>query len=238
MKNLSNCWEVFMNKDNQQLSFIKREIKMVKRVHECYPYVKDCYLFDESGKVWNENTKHVLATSISFNGYPTVSVQKIQGGVSRITIHRLLMIGFKPVENMQNLQVNHIDGNKKNNNLDNLEWCTSKENIQHAIKTGLTNFDYLYGEGTNFSHYTEQDALKVLALLKTNEYTDKDIENITGLPARSFISRIRRGETWKYLTKDITTPLGKAQRPSTFNKKSSTTISKESTSKWMETVSP
>ena len=95
------------------------------------------------------------------------------------------------------------DGNKQNNIISNLEWATSKENIQHAIINHLTNFDYLNGEGTNFSHYTENDAKKVIELLKTNKYTDKEISSLTGFPVRSFIAKIRRKETWKYLTKDI-----------------------------------
>lgn len=47
-------------------------------------------------------------------------------------IHRLVLITFNPVENMDNLQVNHKDGNPTNNKLDNLEWVTPSENIKHS----------------------------------------------------------------------------------------------------------
>ena len=59
------------------------------------------------------------------------------------------MMAFCPVENMEKLEVNHIDGNKRNNNLDNLEWCTSSENQKHAYKMGLNKLRY--GENNNFS---------------------------------------------------------------------------------------
>lgn len=51
----------------------------------------------------------------------------------------MLMMAFRPVENMENLQVNHKDGNKQNNSFDNLEWVTVKENINHAWKNGLSH---------------------------------------------------------------------------------------------------
>ena len=52
------------------------------------------------------------------------------------TIHSMVMLAFK-WKRPDWLEVNHIDGNKKNNNLENLEYCTRQENIQHAYKIWL-----------------------------------------------------------------------------------------------------
>ena len=49
-------------------------------------------------------------------------------------VHRLVMETFNPIDNSQLLQVNHKDGNKHNNNINNLEWVTNMENMHHAIK--------------------------------------------------------------------------------------------------------
>lgn len=57
-------------------------------------------------------------------------------------VHRLLMIAFRGYDPKRPV-VNHIDGNKLNNSLDNLEWTTSSENNRHAYATGLKSADYL-----------------------------------------------------------------------------------------------
>lgn len=58
------------------------------------------------------------------------------GKTKRFYVHRLVAISFLSNEN-KSLQINHKDGNPKNNNVSNLEWATSKENIQHAFKNNL-----------------------------------------------------------------------------------------------------
>lgn len=68
-------------------------------------------------------------------GYPEVVLFK-EGEKKYQLIHRLVALTFVPNEENKP-EVNHIDGNKINNNAENLEWCTSSENQQHAYRTGL-----------------------------------------------------------------------------------------------------
>lgn len=75
------------------------------------------------------------------DGYLIVSLYKNNKGNLRY-VHRLVAESFIP--NTENKDtVNHIDGNKKNNILENLEWATHKENINHAIETGLSTLEHL-----------------------------------------------------------------------------------------------
>ena len=69
-------------------------------------------------------------------------------------IHRLVVSHFiSPIP--QNMVINHIDGNKHNNRVDNLEIVTQHDNIQHALNTGLMNF---YGEKQGAAKITNQQA--------------------------------------------------------------------------------
>lgn len=65
-------------------------------------------------------------------GYFYVSLCK-KGSIVKHYIHRLLAEAFIPNENNYN-EVNHIDEDKTNNNLNNLEWCSHKYNINHSVK--------------------------------------------------------------------------------------------------------
>lgn len=80
------------------------------------------------------------------NGYQFVRLSK-EGKHTEISVHRLVLQTFKPNQNPElYTQINHIDENKENNKLDNLEWCTAEENNNHgtrkerAIKTRRRHF--------------------------------------------------------------------------------------------------
>ena len=73
-------------------------------------------------------------------GYMQVTIYNDIGKPKTIKVHRLVARAF--IENKNNLpQVNHKDGNKLNNCIDNLEWITHKENIRHSYRTGLHNIE-------------------------------------------------------------------------------------------------
>lgn len=96
------------------------------------------YVLFENGKILNTNTGRYLKIRISKVGYPIAQLWKNNKGHIRY-MHRLLMEAF--VNNPENKnQVNHIDGDKTNNDLTNLEWCTGSENLKHAYRTGLNGF--------------------------------------------------------------------------------------------------
>lgn len=81
--------------------------------------------------------ERILRGTDAFDGYKIVSLTKQT--IKKKRVHRLVAEAFIP--NPMNLPVvNHLDGDKHNNCVSNLEWCTKKENTNHAIKTGLMRF--------------------------------------------------------------------------------------------------
>lgn len=96
---------------------------------------KTNYSISSEGQVRNDLTNRILKQQIQ-NGYChcTLSVDKKP---KRCRVHRLVAIAF--IDNPENKEfVNHKDGNRQNNKVDNLEWVTPSENTKHAIQTGLT----------------------------------------------------------------------------------------------------
>lgn len=94
------------------------------------------YIIYDDGRVYSKHSKKFLKGEITSFGYVRITLY-YDGKRKRYQLHRLIMETFCPVDNSQNLQVNHKNGDKLDNRLNNLEWVTAKENIYHAIKTGL-----------------------------------------------------------------------------------------------------
>jgi hypothetical protein len=93
------------------------------------------HYIDKNGNVINILRNKILSPSITKKGYLRVHIMHNKKE-AHFFIHRLLALAY--IENPLNKPfINHIDGNKLNNVLSNLEWCTNSENIKHAYDNGL-----------------------------------------------------------------------------------------------------
>ena len=96
------------------------------------------YLISNYGRVMNHKTKRLLKPAKKPAGYLQVSLWKNNKGYSK-DIHQLVYISFTKDFNLTGYVINHIDGNKTNNNITNLEKITYQENNLHAVYTIKTN---------------------------------------------------------------------------------------------------
>jgi hypothetical protein len=144
------------------------------------------YEVSDFGRIRNKHTGVVLKPLID-KGYQRVNVYR-SGKLYRKSIHRLVLFAFIPNDDPEKkVQVNHIDGNKTNNNLHNLEWCTRSENITHAIKTGLQT---RFGRQRNVIQMSKDG--KIIARYSSA----RDAERKTGIK-ESKISCVCTGKKYK-----------------------------------------
>lgn len=131
----------------------------------------------------------ILSAATNAQGYKQVRlVSKSQS--KNMLVHRLVMMAFKPEK--EKLQVNHIDGNKENNHIDNLEWTTAKENIHHAYRTGLNNRRNKVQQYDKDGYLIAEYASARLAAKLLNYYISGISEAANG--KRKFY----KGYRWKY----------------------------------------
>lgn len=112
---------------------------------------------------------YVLKTQRDKKGYHRIRITINRVKMS-FKVHRLVAKAF--IENPNNLpQVNHIDGNKDNNQVSNLEWISNKDNANHAVKAGLWTNVFAASKQTN-------DKRKI-AIKATDGHTTLHFESIS-----------------------------------------------------------
>ena len=138
------------------------------------------YEISNIGLVRNSKTQKILKTNFS-KGYERVNLTH-KGIQKQFFIHRLVATAF--INNpLHKEQVNHINGDKSNNNVYNLEWVTSSENIKHAFDNGLNHHSDM------INRISDKDVKKICKLLEENKYTIKKIADIVGT-SRQTVSSI------------------------------------------------
>ena len=150
------------------------------------------YLIYEDGTVISLLTGKFITKRVGPKGYYQINLC-IDGKCKTFMFHRLIAQAF--LDNPNALPcVNHIDGNKLNNEISNLEWVTYSENTQHAIKTGLSH--PAKGESTKHGRFSEEDIINIRNLSKQgkSQYQIASLYNVT----RGAIQQIleRRAYSW------------------------------------------
>lgn len=140
--------------------------------------------------------ERILSNHADPKGYVKVKISK---NVSTFTakLHRLVAVAF--LENPLGLRdVNHIDGIKANNRVENLEWCTHSYNILHAFATGLKRAAPLRGEKSRFAKLTTDQVLKIRALYAAGGITQDQLAFQFGV-TQTAIGCIVRRKVWTHL---------------------------------------
>lgn len=135
----------------------------------------------------------IIKYQIHKNGYNSVLLWKNRKD-KRLLISRLVAIHFI-LNKKNNVEVNHKNGNKLDNRIENLEWITHSENIIHAHKKGL--IFHKVGELVLSSKLKEHEVLKIRELYNNN-YSLKEICKKFNI-CRGTIYDITHNKTWKHL---------------------------------------
>ena len=164
------------------------------------------YQVDENGNVYSIRKKKMLKAWKNRFGYLKVSLWKDNRG-KQFAVHRLVAQAFIP--NPENKpQVNHIDCDRTNNNVDNLEWVTNQENHDWSVKLGrrvmrenwrskiIATRQRKPVEGTNIEtgEVIRFDGIRAVS---SAGYDSKSVTNCCKGRKKSY-----RGFTWRYLEEE------------------------------------
>lgn len=151
------------------------------------------YLVSDLGRIKslpNRTRKTELILKPQNQTYSFIDLCK-DGKVKKMTIHRIVAMNF--LDNPEDKpQVNHINGDKLDNRVVNLEWSTRSENVKHSYTTGLNSS---VGSKNSQCKLTEKEAIEIY----NSKARTKDLSiqyNIT----QSTICDIRKGRSWTHVT--------------------------------------
>lgn len=154
------------------------------------------YEINKLGQIRNYNTKKLLLTGPDSRGYiRPILVNRTINFRKHVSIHRLVAQMFIPNPHGYT-QVNHKNGIKTDNRVENLEWCTPSQNIRHAYRYNLINV----AKGERCNHKYEHDVIIQVCNFLQKGFTIDFIYSKTGIHKKT-IKRILYKERWKCISK-------------------------------------
>ena len=167
-----------------------------------YNGVKTNYMVSKYGDVLSirkENIKY-LKPYPDKDGYNHVII-RVDNIPRYVSVHRLVAFAFLENDDPKHKnQVNHKDGNHKNNCVENLEWCTCLENIHHAWSNNLCESKKC--ENHPNSVYSNKQIKKVCKMLSKGKYTMKEISEKTKV-SYTVVKQIKNRVIWRDISKDF-----------------------------------
>ena len=145
-----------------------------------------------NGKVYKQKGRKLKST-LKKTGYYYVSLSK-NNTKPKFDVHRLVAITF--LENINNYNcINHIDGDKCNNNVSNLEWCSYSYNAKHALEIGLN--ETMKGERNGASKLKDSDVVEIKRMLSKG-IKGYEIAKKFKI-SQSTISEIKNNKKWTHI---------------------------------------
>ena len=167
----------------------KKKFKLKAKMITIDGVYKDRYIAFNDGSFYDNFSNKYLNQYLAGPGYLMITLSGPEGSKGYLA-HRVVAMTFKPIDNPKKFQVNHIDGDKTNNCLYNLEWVTGSENMEHATTTGLWNPN---GESNGNSKYSDAQVEEVCKHLQEGKLTNLQISEVTGV-SPAMVSMIKIGK--------------------------------------------
>lgn len=151
------------------------------------------YEVNKDGWVRNAYTQKPLQQFENVDGYLMVALWK-NGRALHRRVHRLVAEAFYGPQPFEGAEVNHIDGNKKNNRVSNLEYVTKLENIEHAVQTGLVK----RGEESTGHKLTEEKVREIRDLHKNGKISLRDLAFMFDVSQEAVV-KIVKNRNWRHV---------------------------------------
>lgn len=159
------------------------------------PGYEGLYAASEDGQIWSHRNKIIMKQQLTSMGYPTVQLC-VNGKRKALSVHRLIAFAYL---GKSELVVNHKNGIKRDNRIENLEYCTRSENIKHAFRTGLKKPTVLQGEQHGGSKLSNEDILAIRDLFaQPNPPQQRAVAKACGV-ADTTIRHIIQRKRWNHV---------------------------------------